>query len=651
MSYFNFPRINFNGVVSINVGTVNNDDYSGYQMNEGPGKGQLLRLSDSVNVQPNTFGMTDEQFIPWSLTPLSVSSTDPQHPKTYNQIPGEWNYYGDMGFTFQGVNVVSINDALGKLVTSGNALIGGNLSFNNIAGRNTALIADGNPEDVPSSQIFADLMTLVDPQGNTLVQGQPSKAVTRFINFCRNLNLSASAGASGCFQCVIPVDNVSDPGVQNILKSLGLTSAPANMTGFVVRYVVYKSIPPIYASDFATQDEYNTAMENLYKTQGSNPAVSTVSGTIGIWYEGEMKSITMSRLLIAPSTGGTYNVGTHTNSNNNKGMMQLAPMLVQVFADSNRITLDISNTFPEIYDPSTKANPKYPISNDNDKTAGIITLGYQSGTTITTIATIDYTNTDSYISQGGMVDLTVDASVITAVQQNPLVVQITYPDNTQTTLLTESDYMIASDQAIVYAEEKQTDNNYRNDAPDPGPCTINVYYRGAQVTSSNAVSLVMQEAITTPNQDDALTAYSQNFSFPQTSQLTFKADSRGNRLYRISTPQNAVTSYNQINLCTDFYINLRILPTDDYSQYLNGTTPLTWDVLYDNVLRYYNLIFPAMGLHVPFEESVWKDMAATIYQRVDIENWASVLSMPRTRDLSQSRRELIQAWCKQYMPA
>jgi hypothetical protein len=161
----------------------------------------------------------------------------------------------------------------------------------------------------------------------------------------------------------------------------------------------------------------------------------------------------------------------------------------------------------------------------------------------------------------------------------------------------------------------------------------------------------MQESVTTPNQDDKLTDYQVKFTYPQTNQLTFKTDSRGNRLYTICTPDNVVSNYSQINLCNDFYVNLRILPTDDYSQYLNGSTPLTWDVLYSNVLRYYNLIFPAMGLHVPFVEPVWQDMAATIHQRVDLANWASVLAMPRTRDLSQSRRELIQAWCKQYMPS
>lgn len=648
MSYFNYPRMNFNGVVSINVGTVNNDDYSGYTIVSGPGAGELLRLSDSVNVQPVTFGMSDDEFIKWAQAPTQVEVAG-KPTSAYPQIPGEWNYYGDMGFNFQNVNVISINNASGTLVTSGNPLIGANLSFNNIAGRNTALICDGNPEDVPSSQIFADLMTLADTNGNSLIQAQPSKAVTRFINFFRNVNLTASGGASGCFQCVIPVSDFSDPGVQSVLKNLGLNPAqpPAGVQGFVVRYVVYKNIPPIYASNFSSQDAYNNALIALYQNTGTNPAVCTVSGTIGLWYAGEMQSVTMSRLLLAPDSG-TFTTGTNKH-NNGGGTMQLAPALIQVFPDQNRISVDVSNTFPELYDPATQNNPKYQISNASGN--GTVSLAYQSGSAITVISTLDYANTQAYLNGGGMIDITVTAAVMQQVQANSLVIVISYPDKTQTVLLAESDYMIASDQAIVYAEEGDTSNLYRSDAPEPGPCTINVYYRGAPVTSANPVALVMQESITTPNQDDKLTGYSLDFTYPQTSALTFKAATRGNRLYTISTPDNVVTNYGQINLCNAFYVNLRILPADDYSQYLNGTTPLTWDVLYNNVLRYYNLIFPAMGLHVPFVESVWQDMAATIHQRVDVSIWPSVLAMPRTRDLSQSRRELIQAWCKQYMPS
>ncbi len=68
MSIFNFPRINFNGNVIINVGTGNNDDYSGdtFPDPQNPsGPAVPLRASDSINVQPTTYGMDDNAFATW----------------------------------------------------------------------------------------------------------------------------------------------------------------------------------------------------------------------------------------------------------------------------------------------------------------------------------------------------------------------------------------------------------------------------------------------------------------------------------------------------------------------------------------------------------------------------------------------------------
>lgn len=699
MSYFDFPRMNFTGSVNINVGTVNNDDYGAGGTTFIPPNSQNqeqvpLRLSDSVNVQALTYGMSDSDYITWCNTPLDVEGG--QSPV----LPGEWNYYGDMGVTFNGVNVVAVNLVDGTLQTSGNTLIGTNLSFNNDAGRSTALICDVNPEDVPTSQIFADIMALRDSQGNSLFQGAPSKAVTRWINFFRNANLQGSAGASGVFQHVIPISNFQDPGVQKILTALGYTATnqPVNPAGFVVRYSIYQTIPPISPMNYSNYNDYNTALMNLYNQaypNNQNPGIGTVSGTIGLYYSGEMQSITMGHYLIPPApTGGPtpppvpqnipmtmFSTGTYT-TNNGQGNFQLGPVVAKMYPPASatgtgRITLDVCNAFPENYVPASGSNPatnnKFAFTEYNSST-GVI-LGYipQGQTLITKIADLDYANTNAYINGGGLMDITgISSTTITDIQNGSLVIAFANDEIIGAPLLTECDYMIASDQVAVYAEQNQSSNLYRNDAPVPVNCCVNVYYKGSPITTD--VSLIVQEAQTTPNipgpNGDQLTGNIQTILVtPATNNkvpLTLTAKNRGNLLYRVAIsgsevatatpmPCNEIYNYAYLNLATDFYINLRVLPQDDYSAYIdangNAIQTIPWSYLYDNVLQYYNLIFPAMGLHVPFEEAVWQDLAATIYQRVDIINWPSVISMPRTRDLSQTRRQLIQAWCKQYMPS
>src|ERR1700694_1129767 len=70
MSIFSFPRINVKGLLVVNVGTANNDDYSGSQFPpSSPFAGQPVRLADSQAVQPLTYGMTDEQYIEWVQQP------------------------------------------------------------------------------------------------------------------------------------------------------------------------------------------------------------------------------------------------------------------------------------------------------------------------------------------------------------------------------------------------------------------------------------------------------------------------------------------------------------------------------------------------------------------------------------------------------
>lgn len=125
MSIFSFPRINIKGLVAVNVGTGNNDDYSlhfdgtkysGYSTLPVNGQqGQSLRLGNSATVEPYVFNdpstglpMTDDQMVGWMRKGSTFANygTHKQFPpgtpalekyEPVTMIPGEWNFYGDMG--------------------------------------------------------------------------------------------------------------------------------------------------------------------------------------------------------------------------------------------------------------------------------------------------------------------------------------------------------------------------------------------------------------------------------------------------------------------------------------------------------------------------------------------------------------------------
>ena len=108
-------------------------------------------------------------------------------------------------------------------------------------------------------------------------------------------------------------------------------------------------------------------------------------------------------------------------------------------------------------------------------------------------------------------------------------------------------------------------------------------------------------------------------------------------------------------------ISLRILPNDeDFSAYYVdpaagepvGNDQLTFEVVYEKVLRTYYLLYPVMNQVFPLNsEAAVTANAQAILKVTDPGLWMSIRFMPRTRDLSASRRTLLQAWCRKVLLA
>jgi hypothetical protein len=107
-------------------------------------------------------------------------------------------------------------------------------------------------------------------------------------------------------------------------------------------------------------------------------------------------------------------------------------------------------------------------------------------------------------------------------------------------------------------------------------------------------------------------------------------------------------------------ISLRILPNgEDFSQYYKDPSAedpvandhLTFEVLYEKVLRTYYLLYPVMIRYVRLnsEEDVAKN-AQGILDTTERSLWMSIHYMPRTRDMSASRLKLLRAWRRKALP-
>jgi len=696
MGVFHYPRINVNGLLLVNVGTANNYDY--YDKFFLPGApyaaGKPVMLADSPNVQPTpmdgTQKISDTEWLQWAITPLTISKVAPQgpvlnkgeggnadaDPNKVQIIPGEWNYFGDMGLTMQGVTVTGITDPGGIIPAPlKSSLINGALSFNNRpggtvpnpppgAGKTTGVITDVNPEDSNCSQMFADFLSL-EANGAFLFSGKPTKGITRWINFQRNIYLGGANGAAGTFQMCVPLSELQG---QPILQGLPPASPDgAPLKGIVFRYTLYRPLQQINVFKYKPTSVWIEQMTTLYATQGLNPDYIQLQGTIAPWFEGEPESCPVGRLLIPTEKCKTIPVPQ--DSIGNGPAFSLCPAVASIYTlkdpSKSTLSIDCSATFPDQYDKTygydptqTKDNPKWDF--------GAITLKLYNGSSNEVVysQSISYQDATTGNQQGWLFDFDIDLTnegIKDALQNGFFAIESAQYGM----LLQEIPYFILSDQSGLYAEQAASPAaTFRNNGPDLVPTSFQVYKRGKL---SNVETLTLYYYDTTPgpsNQGHTLQPLMPKYQAGQP--ISISVSQPGNRLitavlYGDAPPPADYTDFKS-TYCP--LINIRILPNDqekNFDQYylprqnptdpLVGNDQLTFEVIYTEVLRNYYLLYPAMNQRIPLndpDEWTSADMARRLKQHVSLSYWNTGMAMPRTRDLSQSRRDLITAWCNKF---
>jgi hypothetical protein len=672
MSVFDFPRVNFWGTQRVNPGTGNNNSL-------GPGD-ELTITSDTEQVQPIRSTLSDADFITW------MESADAQ-----GLVRGQWNYYGDMGLRFDNVVVKSGVLGPGQLVTE-DPLVGAKVSLVN------ALVCDVNPEGFDCTQIFTGALQIDAPGalGGTgvFLSRRPTRAVTRSLNWYRNVSFhgvlgnNTSGGAGGASATFIhsvgvlksDLKPIPDRGVEydemlhHWWPKRGTDHAPMSsiavamhdalqredVIGLQIRFNLYLCYPRI--SDSTLVEDFAAGR----KTE--NPAIGWVLGAIAPWRRGEPESMTLARTLKPAKS--------YVNAYRSDGKpYYLAPAVARVAENQRHVSIDLVNTLPE----DGPDGVKYAL--------GKVTLGARpatkSGTdpaanTATVVGIGEILNDrDSFVARGGIYDLEVEADTAQLLVDADH--ELVLKTERYGVLLYEPEYAISSDCEAAYLDEAPPQSRERVMRPPPedgqggqslshalrGSVPLHLRRRGR--IPDKPVSVIVEQWRFTPSGDPKVFGA---YIYPQKlgggilevpdgfiRHELHPLGGPGVLMFRYVTPGQWQQDMDGGNLARmafqEDYTFLRILPHDEEAAAAASSNgPIDYAMVYQHVLRYYALILPAMAKRLEMSANsadLWTSPTAARYllRTTSPALWDHWAYMPRTRDLSKTRRELLQIFCRQ----
>ena len=666
MGVLDFPRVHVFGAQLVNAGTGNNDSL-------GPGT-EITVTSDTARVQPVMHGMSRDAWRQW------VIGLDQQ-----GLLRCQWNYFGDMSLRFLDVRVVSVQHGPGVTIADPHSdpLIGCQVHLDK------ATVCDNDPEGFNTTQVFAESLTIRSNAGRPAFGGaglflsrQPTRAVTRGLNWSRNVSFhgtlgnatsGGAAGASAGFQCSFDItdadlDNIPDPADDEfrhhfiaghsptVAALVDLLHRPGlqRPRGLTFRYNLHLAYPRVSDPDLSAAFQRGERPEN--------PAIGVVVGTIAPWYVGEPESGTIGRVLNPTKP--------LVNPYSSSRPYFMAPAVARVDPTTKTLSVDLSNTLP------ADGKDGFPFD------LGTITIGQRTPTPpaadpngnqseITTIGAVD-PDRDLARRQGYIYDL--DYSGLTHTQREQLEggeTELVLQTSGQGVLLFEPEHHVVLDCECNYLDHPAPGEHYPamiHALREPGAAValqgrspIIVYRRGQPVTGPT--KFTVEQWRITPSGDPANYGFYQYPVLMTSSSTVITVNSGwgsvdlvphhgfpGMRMFRFVPeslwPQNRPVDQLAWLICAESYATMRILPYDDYSHQL-ATGP-TFDDVYDNIFQYYDLIVPAMNERLPMnDQSLWDTPTAAQYLKriIDPGLWSSPNYMPRTRDLSAKRRELLVAFC------
>jgi hypothetical protein len=641
--------------------------------------------------------VTNECYDEWAVCRLGRSTYDqdyvtlyknvpldgkPPQPSLYDGLvqPSYWNYYGDLSVYAEDIRITGIQvaDGDGGVNTyvpgktdgcpAGLAqLLGQSFSFHqqffDSNSRTTAMFCDVDSIGDTCTQMFYSLAGIYGkPEGKekTFFTGVPCKSAFNWLSLCKVLNLnndllSPMSGAT-YFNSTIQLNaDQTDAQFQEDLNNAAGFNVDA-LSMKILLHQVYEVRNPDYA-------KMPTAPLGNNKTSvPKNSARVAFSGSLCPHVPDlDMTTTDIARILKnEPANNPTIDNNRfvspipmgYDEPLKLPSTVQLPPAFVRVNNGKNVISLDIINTiceYGEGFGPYSKYGGETsipPFLNWRNYDFGTLSLYFipDNGSPGTLIGSFNHTddyNMDTFMARGGVMDFPIPTGTIDFSTG-----RFAIYTSTNQELMMEDDYLILTDQKGSYAEQNQDENyGYKYDGSGRGSIYLRCFYRGKSIHENEKVQGVYQ---TKAGSGTAFWFYDNvEFNYPTTDV--------GCTQYVFAITENQKIPPNNSPLMLYFLANAyylvgRVLDeAKDLEPYLDGSKPLTFDVLYDKILSNYNNVLPIMNAILPFNESVWSEpyTMKRMLMLTDESNWGGHLYMPVTRELSKNQHALLQKWAQE----
>lgn len=696
MSILSFPRINFNGIFSTNPCTANNDDVMTAVVNR-----------DSDTLGASVAGMNDQQVMTYLREVVNMSIPGTSNVcKPY--VRSGWNLYGNHFTTFENTKICSVvtgPNAANRITSSAqDPLVGQPLMVLGSATadptrRMSPILCDLDSTGLVTTQLFVGGLQIgsggprgIDPKQIALKVDYDTHGFQNWLNFQSTVGPYGGeqnfVGIGCVMQFGMPASAIpasvpfASPGLQALLK------AARAAQGLVLRFRCYEVEPGLSSSVLGDTFANGQAVDN--------PAFGYLVGTIGVWGVGEPASEPAGRMLQPPYPRPAMSWVSQDGKQN--GGMPPAPIpwgnppalvgnaVANVQQAPPVISLDLAESFPKLGyrnpngPPAPKSQPPVGVPTGFDVPKQMASVGTVQLSVVPpagpaqAIAPVNYgvPNYDDYFNFGGIVDLSYDPRLYGAIQQGTLTLNATSAPNAGVTLLQEVPIRVVTDDRTAYVAPGTKDFPIRikvsiRGQPTTAPTTLYLYeYMNVIVAepNTNPPNTVCTDGVR-PNQTVAQEPTT-ILSFPKS--VTIPAGRGFSNWYAIpisTTPtsgatvvacqlQNApfagATQFGVPNVVgvpgwsTATYSAIRVYDNDDFSA-LYAKDELQWDDVYNNVLRYYYLIYPAMSRFIPL------NLADSIVSRGDLikqrlhpctdPRFFTTHNMPVTRQMSPNKVKLV----------
>ena len=416
-----------------------------------------------------------------------------------------------------------------------------------------------------------------------------------------------------------------------------------------------------------------------------NPKFGCVLGTLGVWNGEDLESAPVGRLLYQPGPPFAASpaevaalelprrkIKTHEDvaavsapertaapsAAARSGPSPASVWPAVAIVEPGRIVLDLLTTFPET------GKPPNPLAKADYGRVELVLAYTDGGTERTiTIGPVPYDQA-AYESGGGVVELPIATGSPAAEYVDQGLLQLRQADGTL--LLAETEIVeIETDDRCVYLD-------FDDDGVARGEVRISVFAKGRPITAPLTIALEqwadtmspgvansvdplvvvaceMSDRLVAPG-DPSYALPGPSLTVPAGGRATVQLEARQPGCFKIRfVAQGMHPDPTSPAFQFEYFTNFRVLPPDDYSSVPDEQ--ITWDFVYDEVFRYYAVLYPIMSTIIPWGPSTSSDperaaqFASLIRQAVDETRAGTALAMPITRELSAGKRALVQRWC------